>query len=86
MEWAVHLDEEEGPVVAMEWRVEVEAVVVGRSGGQVISRVLVSCASILEILGVVYYMPVLIDRENMSLQILPKVALKLPILGILPNT
>ena len=35
VEWVVPLDEEGGPVVAMEWRVEVEAVVVGRSGGQV---------------------------------------------------
>lgn len=35
VEWVVALDEEAGPVVAMEWRVEVESVVVGRSSGQV---------------------------------------------------
>lgn len=35
VEWIVALDEEGGPVVAMDWRVEVESVVVGRSSGQV---------------------------------------------------
>jgi hypothetical protein len=38
VEWIVALDEEAGPVVAMEWRVEVESVVVGRSSGQVIKQ------------------------------------------------
>lgn len=36
VEWVVALDEEAGPVVAMEWRVEMESVVVGRSSGQVV--------------------------------------------------
>lgn len=43
VEWVVPLDEEGGPVVAMEWRVEVEAVVVGRSGGQVEPRSTPTC-------------------------------------------
>ncbi|XP_024381817.1 elongator complex protein 1 [Physcomitrium patens] len=36
VEWIVTLDEEGGPVVAMDWRVEVESVVIGRSSGQVV--------------------------------------------------
>ncbi len=37
MQWEVPLEEEGGAVVGMEWRVEVEAVVVGRYDGQVVT-------------------------------------------------
>lgn len=46
VEWVVALDEEAGPVVAMEWRVEVESVVVGRSSGQVSNGPRLNCTGI----------------------------------------
>jgi hypothetical protein len=37
VQWEIPLEEEGGAVVGMEWRVEVEAVVVGRYDGQVVT-------------------------------------------------